>query len=123
MKLISIMLLASVLTTVSLFLVSTPAPVLAEEESTAGIDNPIGENTMDAEDLIVRMLKGFLGILSLFALVMVIYGGFQYIYSAGNPEQLKKAKDTIVWALVGMAIAFLSLAIVNFVIDAFKAAT
>lgn len=100
----------------TLFILLSANLVLAD----SSINNPIGDNNMKVEDLIVRLLSGFLGILSLFSLVMVIYGGIQYIYSAGNPEQLKRAKDTIVWALVGLVVAFLSLAIVNFVIDAFE---
>ncbi len=122
MKSISFFLIGLTLFSALVLFLTTPHYVQAEG-GTAGINNPIGDNNMDAEDLIVRLLTGFLGILSLFALVMVIYGGFQYIYSAGNPEQVKKAKDTIVWALIGMAIAFLSLAIVNFVIDAFRGAS
>ncbi|MBU0707011.1 pilin [Patescibacteria group bacterium] len=82
--------------------------------------NPIGDQYMTTNELVIRMLKGFLGVLSLIALVMVIYGGFQYVTSAGNPEQIKKAKDTIIWALLGMAIGFMSLAIINFVLEAFS---
>ncbi|MDD5567110.1 MAG: hypothetical protein PHH01_02850 [Patescibacteria group bacterium] len=93
-----------------------PLTALAEE---VALNNPLGD-TATGTDLVVKIITGFLGIMSLFALVMVIYGGFQYIYSAGNPEQLKKAKDTIVWALLGMVIAFLSLAVINFVVGAFK---
>jgi len=110
------------LITASLILWSPVVALAADDGGTTtnGLPNPIGSSTMTAEDLIVRITSGFLGILSLFSLVMVIYGGFQYVYSAGNPENLKKAKDTIVWALLGMVIAFLSLAIINFVVEAFK---
>lgn len=99
-----------------IILISLPVVVLAADE---GLKNPL-QGVEKVDELIVRVIKGFLAVLSLFSLVMVIYGGFLYTTSGGNPEQLKKAKDTIVWALLGIAIAFLSLAIVNFVVKAFQ---
>ncbi|MDP3964425.1 MAG: hypothetical protein Q8Q20_02045 [bacterium] len=96
-----------------------PASVTAESTT---LENPLGSGVDSAEQLIVRMLTGFLGVLALFSLVMVIYGGFQYIWSAGSPERIKSAKDTIVWALLGLVIAFMSLAAVNFVVRAFQGA-
>ncbi|MFA5107529.1 MAG: hypothetical protein WC497_04355 [Patescibacteria group bacterium] len=101
----------------TILVVAIPFVVLAE--NTEGLTNPLGDITA-VDQLIVRILKGFLGILSLFSLVMVIYGGFQYVSSAGNQQRVTQAKDTIVWALVGLVIAFLSLAVVNWVVDLFK---
>lgn len=49
------------------------------------------------------------------AVIFIIYGGFQYITSQGEPDGTKRAKDTVVNALVGLVIVILSSAIVNFV--------
>lgn len=48
--------------------------------------------------------------------VMVVIGGFKYVVSSGNPENTKAAKNTIIYALVGLALAFFATAIVNFVV-------
>lgn len=83
------------------------------------LDNPLGENKT-VQDVIVLVISYLLGILGVVALAMVVYGGLQYVYSAGNSERLQKAKETILWALIGVAIVILSLSIMRFVISAFS---
>lgn len=56
-----------------------------------------------------------LWIAGLVAVLFVIYGGYQYITSQFDPEGTKKAKDTIINALIGLSVAILSSAIVRFV--------
>ena len=48
----------------------------------------------------------------------VIYGGFKYFFSAGSPDGMQKAKNTVQNALVGLVISIFSIAIVNLVINA-----
>jgi hypothetical protein len=47
---------------------------------------------------------------------MIIVGGIRYVTSAGDSSKVKAAKDTIMYSVVGLAIAILAYAIVNFVI-------
>ena len=49
------------------------------------------------------------------AVLFVIYGGYKYITSQFDPEGTKNARDTILNALIGLAVAVLAAAIVNFV--------
>ena len=58
-----------------------------------------------------------LGMIGLVAVIFIIYGGFQYTTSAGDASKVKKAKDTIVNGVIGLVIALLAFAIVNFVLD------
>ncbi|MDO4526693.1 MAG: pilin [Candidatus Saccharibacteria bacterium] len=76
-----------------------------------GEDNP--ENL---QNVIVGAVNGVVGILALVAVIFVLIGGINYITSAGDPSKVKKAKETILYALIGLAVAVLSFAIVNFVI-------
>ncbi len=55
-------------------------------------------------------------ILGIVAVIFLIYGGFLYIYSAGDPGKIKKAKDTIMYAILGIVVAVLAAALINFVI-------
>jgi hypothetical protein len=57
------------------------------------------------------------GVLGTIAVLMFVIGGIQYITSKGNPGDMAKAKDTLVYAAVGMAIVILSYSIVAFVIS------
>ena len=48
-------------------------------------------------------------------------GGFQMISGAGNEETYTKAKKTIIWAVIGLALALLSFSIVAIVQDILQA--
>lgn len=56
-----------------------------------------------------------LRVIALVAVGFVIYGGFQYMTSTGNPDATKSAKDTIVNGLIGVAIAVFAVTIVSFI--------
>lgn len=53
------------------------------------------------------------------AVAYVIYGGFRYVLSQGNPDETGKAKDAILNAVIGLVIAILASAIVRFVAGQF----
>lgn len=56
-----------------------------------------------------------LRIVTLVAVGYIIYGGFQYMTSAGSPDATKSAKDTIVNGIIGAVIAVFAVAIVSFI--------
>lgn len=85
-----------------------------------GLCNPLGSNTMKLTDLFIRIAQIALGFTGLFGVVMFIYGGMTLLTSAGNPEKVKKAKDTLVWAVAGIALILLSGIIVNYVFKNFS---
>jgi len=57
--------------------------------------------------------------LGLICVIVIIIGGIRYTTSNGEQAQLTAAKNTILYALVGLVLAILAYAIVNFVVDAF----
>ncbi len=50
------------------------------------------------------------------AVIMIIIGGFRYVVSGGDSSGVEGAKNTILYAVIGLIVAALSFAIVNFVI-------
>lgn len=58
----------------------------------------------------------FLFIIGAIAVIMLIYGGIRYTISGGDSKNVTAAKDTILYAVVGIIVAILAYAIVNFVI-------
>lgn len=68
-------------------------------------DSTVGE-------LVVRVITYVLPIVGAIALAMIIYGGVLLITSSGDPEKLTKAKQTLLWAIIGIIIVVLSYAIV-----------
>lgn len=75
-----------------------------------------GEDAVPA--LAGNIIKTILGMVGVLALIMFIYGGILWMTSGGSAEKIKKGKDTIVWAVFGLAFIFFSYAILDFILKA-----
>lgn len=75
-----------------------------------------GTSTNELSEVIVNIITGVVGILGVVAAIFIVVGGVNYMTSAGDAGKLKKAKDTILYAVIGLIISVLAFAIVNFVI-------
>lgn len=64
---------------------------------------------------VVNVLLFIIGAISV---IMLIWGGIRYTTSAGNASSVTAAKNTIMYAIIGLVIAFLAFAIVNWVLGA-----
>lgn len=53
------------------------------------------------------------------SVLMIIFGGFRYVVSGGNSTSVSAAKNTILYAIVGIIVAIVAYAVVNFVIGSF----
>lgn len=67
-------------------------------------------------DNIEAALKIMFGLAGGIALVIVTIGGFRYVISQGNPQETTKAKNTILYALIGLVVTISAFSIVQFVI-------
>lgn len=76
--------------------------------------------TGDKRDLMTVLqviINVVLGVIAFIAVVMIIMGGIQYTTSSGDTAKVTKAKNTILYGVIGLVIALLAFAIVNFVIS------
>lgn len=80
----------------------------------AGITNPL--NVGSPQALIGRIISAVLGIVGSLALVMLIFGGITWMTSGGNTDKIKKGRDIVVWAVIGLVIIFTSYALVRFLL-------
>lgn len=71
----------------------------------------------DAKSVVTNILSAIIGMLGLVAVIFIVIGGIQYMNSSGDTTKLKKAKDTILYACIGLAVAALAFAITQFAID------
>lgn len=85
----------------------------AEIKASAGCGS--GADTQ-LPDTITGILNGVIAVAGLVAAVYIVVGGVQYMTSAGDAGKIKKAKETILYALIGLIICALTFAIVNFVL-------
>ncbi len=90
------------------------ANVQLDQDKTVSLTNPIGSS--DVPTLIGKIISAVLGVIGSIALLMVIYGGFTWMLAAGSSEKIKKGRDIIVWAILGLVVIFTSYALVRFVI-------
>jgi hypothetical protein len=67
--------------------------------------------------IVARYLQGFLAICGVTAVIFLIVGGLQMHVAAGNEEEITKGKKTALWALAGLIISILSVAIVQIIIN------
>ncbi|MDO4759816.1 MAG: hypothetical protein Q4A33_00765 [Candidatus Saccharibacteria bacterium] len=84
--------------------------------------NPVGDanETLDpgaTNSQLINILNTIVGSLGIVAVIVVIIGGVLYMTSSGEPGKVKKAKDTILYGIIGLIICALAFAIVNFVIS------
>lgn len=118
------------------FLILTAPAVLAQESALpaagqAGIadaaDMPaqagVALSSTDPRIIVAKIIRVALGFLGIIVLVLILYGGFLWMTSAGNEEQIDKAKKFLINAVIGLAIILSALAIVQFVIRALTRST
>ncbi|MBR3131970.1 hypothetical protein IKG33_00950 [Candidatus Saccharibacteria bacterium] len=65
-----------------------------------------------------QVTNTILYIVGIIAVIMLIIGGIKYVLSGGDSKKVTDAKNTVLYAIIGLVIAFLAFAIVNFVISA-----
>lgn len=70
----------------------------------------LGENNISS------ILKLVFGVAGGIALLIVTIAGFKYVLSQGNPQETAKAKNTILYALIGLAICLMAFSIVGYVV-------
>jgi len=69
------------------------------------------------QHLLTLVINVFSIIVGFIAVVMIIYGGVKYITSGGDSNNISGAKNTIVYAIIGLVIVALAQVIVHFVLS------
>lgn len=105
------------------------APNMTSAVSCSGakdcFDKGIGavDNNKDSEkgDSLTTLIRNIINILlflaGIAAVIMIIIGGIRYVTSSGDQSQVTAAKNTILYAVIGLVVAALAFAIVNFITD------
>ena len=73
--------------------------------------------TTGLKDLAAKIVKYFSIIVGAISVIMIIYGGFRYITSGGDSGRVGNAKNTLIYAIVGLIIVAIAQIIVQFVIN------
>ncbi len=89
--------------------------------SAATLDNPL--QTTDIRDVIGRLIQAVLGVTGSIALFMFVYGGFLWLISGGEADKVKKGKDVMKWAILGLVVIVGAYTIVRTIITALESGT
>ncbi|MEW6610526.1 MAG: hypothetical protein AB1352_02790 [Patescibacteria group bacterium] len=113
---------ATGLIAMGLLVILNPFAVLAKD-CTKEICNPVGLDDPDVATLVGRFITTVLPLTGAVALMMFLVGAIYWVISAGNPEQVKKGRDTAVWALVGSIVVIGSYVALSFIFKVFTSST
>jgi hypothetical protein len=80
-------------------------------------NDPEGNKVGGTGGVFIKIVNIIIYLTASLSILMVIIGAFKYVVSGGEGSQTKSAKDTILYALVGLFIAISSFAIVRFAIS------
>lgn len=117
----ALFIIAGALTATPLLVTESVYAQSAADQIGQGVEKVGGDqNTVKLEDQIKNITNVLLFILGAIAVVMIIIGGIRYATSNGDSSQTKAAKDTIMYAVIGLVVAVVAYAIVRFVLEALK---
>lgn len=70
----------------------------------------------NATSMMKSVINTILMVLGIVAVIVIVIGGVRYTTSQGDSNSTKAAKDTILYAVIGLVVAILAYAVVNFVV-------
>lgn len=79
------------------------------------LPNPLGTSSVPI--IVGRIIKILSGGAGMIALMMFVYGGFQWLTAGGNAEKIKKGKDIILWSILGLVVMFSSYLATRYILE------
>ena len=76
------------------------------------------DNTTILNNIVKPIMQALILVIGGVSVLIIVIGGLMYILSAGDANNTKRAKDTIMYAVIGLAVALFAQAIISFVIGA-----
>lgn len=107
----------------TLAIVAAPAIALAAagtvDADTIGLDaanEGLGMGSKDIRTTVGSVIRAFMGLLGLVAVVIILLGGFKWMTSGGEEAKVQEAKKLIISGIIGLIIILSAYAIANFVV-------
>ena len=95
-----------------------PMLVLAQGGPDLGLNyaTAIGLGTQDVRSTVSNVIRAFMGLLGIVAVVIILLGGFKWMTAGGNEEKVGEAKKLIISGIIGLVIIMSAYAIAQFVV-------
>ena len=110
------MLKKTIITTLAIGLLAVP--VIASAQGFGTVDPFTGTSGGSLIDAITNIVNAMLTLAAVIAAIFVIIGGVRYITAQGDEDAVAAAKNTVIYAVIGVIVIALSAVIINFIITA-----
>ncbi len=114
-KLTSLVVIA--ITAVSLLGVATPVFAATGDDVRTGVGLTGPAPTTSVDGIISTVINVLSIVVGVVAVIMIIIGGLKYITSSGDSANVTSAKNTILYAIIGLVVVAMAQIIVLFVLD------
>ena len=121
---LAILLAPMVLTPAFAIALDCSNPTTAQAQIQCGANDVAGKGSSNSSSSLGDTVTSIVNILSIVAgvaaVIMIIIGGLRYVTSGGKQESVTSAKNTILYAIVGLIVVALAQIIVHFVLKNVK---
>ncbi len=80
---------------------------------------PIISSLSDISRIIAVILNWIIGIIMVISVIMLLFSAFLYLTAGGSEDRVGKAKNYLLYAIVGIVVAVLTFSIEPFIINVF----
>ena len=84
---------------------------------TSAYESGVGSPDTDISVFVGNIIRALLGLLGILILIFILYGGYLWLASGGNDQMVKKAKDILTSAFIGLIIVLAAMAITTFIME------
>ena len=94
-----------------------------QEGAEAARADDMPSELVGVDGIFTQISNTILYVVGIISVVMLVWGGLRYVLSGGDSKKVTDAKNTILYAIIGLIISILAFAIVNFVLNAMGVTT
>lgn len=119
----NILQIATGITTAATLCAGKAMALTVQEGAEAARAEGMPAELIGADGIFTRITSIALYVIGAISVIMLIWGGLRYILSGGDSKKITDAKNTVLYAIIGLIIAFLAYAIIRFVLNSLGAVT
>ncbi len=86
------------------------------------IPNVVGVENMSFVYIVVNLINWVINFFAVVSVIMVVTFGYLLMFTGGDEEKTKKASESLLLAILGMVLVFITPLVIQFIIDKFLAA-
>lgn len=94
-----------------------PNATVCQENRDTGNQDPTSNKIYGPDGILTRVARILLTVVAIIAVIMIIISGLRYVMVSGDPSNVTAAKNTLIYAVVGLVLALAAHALIVFVVN------